>query len=154
VSGMVQVDRDAVARRIADVCASHREIVAAYLFGSALGDMRPDSDIDVGVILRPCDPSVPDAAFRRELGLVGELEAALGGHAGHRFQVTIFKASVDQSFFVVNALRDAALAYVADPEALTDFLERVAYLHRRDGPRHWAALAEVSGWDPRSIRRG
>ncbi len=150
---MVRVDRAAVMRRIAEVCALHPEVVAGYLFGSALGAMRPDSDIDVGVVLRPCGDADPAAAFRRELRLQGDLEAGLDGHEGHRFQVTIFKPSVDQSFFVVNALQGANLAYVADPTALTDFLERVAYLHRRDGPRHWAALAEVNGWEPRSIHR-
>ncbi len=150
---MVRVHRDAVARKIAEVCAAYGDVVAAHLFGSALGTMRPDSDIDVGVILRPAG-GARGAGLAEELRLEGELEERLGRHDGHHFQVTILQAAADHSFFAVNALQEAVLAHVADPVALSDFLEHVAYLHRRDGPRHWAALAEVSGWDPRSIRRG
>ena len=154
MGGMVRVDRDEAIRRIAEACSACHEVAAAYLFGSALGDMRPDSDIDVGVVLRPDEESAPKASFRHELQLQGDLEQQLGSQDGHRFQVTVFKASVGQSFFVVNVLQSAVLAYAADRAALSEFLERVAYLHRRDGPRHWAALAEVNGWDLRSIHRG
>ena len=153
VAGMVRISRAEAISRIAGACCTCPDVAAAYLFGSALGEMRPDSDIDVGVVLGRPEDETDQAAFRRELQIEGELEARLGTLDGHRFEVTILHPTVQASFFVVNALQDAVIAYIADQPALTTFIERVAYLHRRDGRRHWAALAEVTGWDPRPTPR-
>jgi predicted nucleotidyltransferase len=75
---MVRVDRDEVTRRITAACSGCRDVAAAYLFGSALGDMRPDSDIDVGVVLRPIGDLDDRAAFQRELRVESELAYRLG----------------------------------------------------------------------------
>lgn len=148
----MRVDRGAVKQRIADACRGRPEVVAAYLFGSALGEMRPDSDIDAGVILST-DPSLDNQqSFRRELHLEVDLAADLGRYETHPFDVTVFSA--EHAVFVVHALQDAELAYVADDDSLADFLERVALLNWRDRDRYLAALAEVNGWDPRPIRSG
>ena len=63
-------------RAVARVVARHPDIQAAYIFGSvAQGRARPDSDIDVAVLL---GRRLPDArALRYRLTLVGELGAAL-----------------------------------------------------------------------------
>jgi predicted nucleotidyltransferase len=64
--------------RIRDCLASHREVVAAYLFGShAEGRAHRESDVDVGVLL---DHGLcPDAKVRfdRRVALTAELIAAL-----------------------------------------------------------------------------
>lgn len=66
----------AASRAVARCVARHPDIQAAYIFGSvAQGHARPDSDIDVAVLL---SRRLPDArALRYRLTLAGELGAAL-----------------------------------------------------------------------------
>jgi hypothetical protein len=66
----------AASRAVARCVARHPDIQAAYIFGSvAQGRARPDSDIDVAVLL---GHHLPDArALRYRLTLAGDLGAAL-----------------------------------------------------------------------------
>jgi len=51
------------------------DVLAAYLFGShATGEARPESDVDVAVLLSETDEM---KRFKRRLGLMGEVEEAL-----------------------------------------------------------------------------
>ena len=67
----------AASRVVARCAARHPDIQAAYIFGSvAQGRARPDSDIDIAVLL---GRRLPDARrLRHRLTLAGELGAALG----------------------------------------------------------------------------
>jgi predicted nucleotidyltransferase len=66
----------AISRAVVRCVAGHGEIQVAYVFGSvARGRTRPDSDIDVAVLLRRRLP--PSRALRYRLQLAGELGAAL-----------------------------------------------------------------------------
>lgn len=138
---LVRVDIPEVLRRVASVCARHPEVLAAYLFGSALGEMRPDSDIDVGIVLHPGAEQGADP-----WGFEGPLEADLGWVGTHPPQVTVLSAA--NAIFTVKALTEARLAYVADADRLSDFLEHVARLNWQNAWRYWAAVREVNGWDP------
>ena len=70
-SDVLSIQR-AIARRV----AKRREIRAAYLFGSATTKhFRPDSDIDVAVLL--AQPPSPSRTTAYRLGLVADLGAAL-----------------------------------------------------------------------------
>ncbi len=66
----------AAARAVARCVARHADIQAAYIFGSvAQGRARPDSDIDIALLLRR---RIPEArALRYQLKLALELGAAL-----------------------------------------------------------------------------
>ena len=67
----------ATSRTVARCVTRHSEIQAAYIFGSvAKGRARPDSDIDIAVLLRRPLPAARALRFR--LRLAGELGAALG----------------------------------------------------------------------------
>jgi len=75
-TGRAPTSLAAASRAVASRVSKHAEIVAAYIFGSvAQGRARPDSDIDIAVLLvRP----IPDArALRYRLKLTSELGAAL-----------------------------------------------------------------------------
>ena len=74
---MTAPDLTAVARVIRRSVSRRRDVSAAYVFGSvAAGRARPDSDLDVAVLL---DPRVPrDDALTRRLQIMAELGAALG----------------------------------------------------------------------------
>jgi len=143
--GLVRIDLAGVLPHVAGVCAAHPEVLAGYVFGSALGPMRPDSDIDVGVILRS-DTGRESSPW----GCEGPLEEDLGWLGTHPHHVTVFNEA--GAIFAVRALSESRLAYVADEAALSDFIERVALLHWQNAWRYWSAVAEVNGWDPRRIR--
>jgi predicted nucleotidyltransferase len=56
--------------------AAQPDVLAAYLFGSyATGEARPESDVDVAVLLSGTDDM---ERFERRLRLMGEVEEALG----------------------------------------------------------------------------
>jgi predicted nucleotidyltransferase len=70
-------------KEIARVFAARPEVVAAYVFGSvASGRTRPDSDIDIGVLLNPT--GMPRNRLKYRLRLIEELGAAL-----ERFDVDV-----------------------------------------------------------------
>jgi len=140
---LVRVDIPEVLTRIAAVCARDPAIAAAYLFGSALGELRPDSDIDVAVIL------MPDVVVSG-WGPEGAWEAELGRFDGHPLQVTVL--TLREPIFAVMALRENRLAYTRDAGALTDFLERAALRNWQNRWHYWSGVREVNGWDPHPTR--
>jgi len=65
-----------IARIVVRCLSRRREVQAAYIFGSvARGRTRPDSDIDVAVLVNPRALAVDPLRYR--LGLIADLEAAL-----------------------------------------------------------------------------
>ena len=50
---LINVDISKVIEQLTSVLKSRKVVVGAYLFGSILGRCRPDSDIDVGLLLAP-----------------------------------------------------------------------------------------------------
>lgn len=116
-----RVALDAVEEQIRRVLSRFPAVSGAYLFGSCLGVLRPDSDIDLGLILR-VDPASPLTDVTDV-----EVEAELGAFDGHPYHVTTLSAeAVTFSFGVVNRGR---LVFEADPDRVGDFLARVAIAH-------------------------
>jgi predicted nucleotidyltransferase len=124
------------ARRVAETAPAFPALIAAYLFGSALGLCRRDSDVDLGVIVQPWgDAAVAD-----------RLEVALGSLEGHPFHVTSLKA---ESMFAHKVIRGGRLVFSADEKARTDFVLRVALQSFYDGPHRRTAeraLREEAGF--------
>lgn len=64
-------------RAIARALRPHRDVAAAYVFGSvALGRTRPESDVDIGILLGT--RLAPRRAFELRLRLMTELGSILG----------------------------------------------------------------------------
>ncbi len=64
---------DDIAQTVADICAGHPEIQAAFLFGSTVaGKRKPDSDIDVAVLVSP-----EHGESFSQIPIISELEDAL-----------------------------------------------------------------------------
>ncbi len=141
MAALVEIDRDQVARQIAEVCAGVPAVVAALLFGSALGRFRPDSDIDVGVVRREVPGEDADARFRAGLRLEYELLRDLGEYGGHAFDVTVLDPA--QPLFVMTVLSAGRVCHVSDPDVYTDFLEGVARRYGENAPRYQRALDEI-----------
>ncbi len=116
-----------VARYVADALSREAppDAVAAYLFGSCLdGDMRTDSDIDIGIIARR-------DVWTRAGWVPWHLEAQVGrvlkGFAGHEFHVTVL--SPRQVRFSFRAVARGRRVWVSDEDAADDFVMYVARMY-------------------------
>lgn len=140
---LVSVDLETCSERIRDACSARTDIAAAYVFGSALSLCRPNSDIDVAVIIkrRPEAAESPKAELRQALLLEAGLERQLGSMKTHDFHVTALDA--DEPFFAMEAISSGRLVYVGDVDIFTDFLEVVARRYADEHPRYERALREV-----------
>ena len=133
---LVTVDREAIARRVVPAVEVEPEVIAAYLFGSALGRCRPDSDIDVGIV------SVCQGE-RARLRLEARIASRLEPLAGHPFDVVVLDPG--QILFSFSVVHHGVLLYVRDRDQLGDFLYAVSRPYGELAWRRRQALAEVLG---------
>jgi predicted nucleotidyltransferase len=137
---------DLLARLRPLLAAAQGDVVCAYLFGSeARGTPRPQSDVDVAVLLRAVPPRTLEG---RMLSLEGQLERALG----RRVQLVILNdASPD---LVHRVLRDGQLALERDRSARIAFevKARNEYFDLLPVLRQYraSALARAAAQAPRS----
>lgn len=116
-----RIDLQVVEARVRRVLVRFPAVSGAYLYGSCLGPFRPDSDIDLGLIL-----SVDPVSALEDTTDV-EVEGQLGALDRHPFHVmTLIADAVTFSFSVLNRGR---LVYEADPNRVGDFVARVAIAH-------------------------
>ncbi len=112
--------------RLLKVLPGYPNVAGAYLFGSALDFVRPDSDIDLALILAKEPENFPDDPTDFDL------ENDLRSFGPHRFQVTVLRE--EENNFAFRVLTKGELIYVADPVRLTNFLEGVARVHEDHEP--------------------
>lgn len=112
-------DRIALEDRIRGVLAAGPSLRLAILFGScARGSLRPDSDVDIGIILR--DPELPLAA---ELDLQARLEHACGR------QVDLVRLDRASTLLRWEAGRHAVLLVADPPHEFPRFVASAALEH-------------------------
>lgn len=130
---LLRLNPDLVTAKVTDVLRAFPEVLGAYLFGSALDYVRPDSDIDLGVILDAAllAPAVGGWLAPDEVAS-DNMERRLGRLGSHPFQVTVLRE--EQTGFVLPILHAGRLLYCANYPKLTDFIERVARLYAHDLP--------------------
>ena len=110
-------------RVVARVCSRRREIQAAYIFGSvAQGRTRPDSDIDIAVLLTR--PLTGDRALRYRLDLTVALGAAL-----HRDDVQLVMLNEAPSLLAHRVLSRGVLVFERSRAARTRFQVETARRH-------------------------
>ena len=134
MAGWVRIPRDRLVAALLPGLRSIQAVAAAYLFGSSLGEMRPDSDVDVALVARldACD-----------FGLVGEVEAVCRPIDGHPVHATVL--SQRDTLFSFRVLTEGVRIYCVDPDVLTDLIERVALHYEEVGPAYRRALEEIYG---------
>lgn len=108
-------------------------VVAAWLFGSrARGDHRPDSDVDVAVLLDPPPTGFVDHPW--------ELEPAVSEATGLTAQIVVVNHA--QADLVRRVLRDGVLVVDHDPAFRVRF--EVAKHHEYvDMTPHWVAARRL-----------
>ncbi|WP_049752099.1 type VII toxin-antitoxin system MntA family adenylyltransferase antitoxin [Carboxydothermus hydrogenoformans] len=123
--------------KILPVLKSYPQIEAAYLFGSALVRVRPDSDIDIALLLSP-DIDVEDL---ESWTLAEEIGLHLTRLVGRSFDISLLNTK--DYIFAMNVLTSGKLIYVKNNDLLGDFIEKVSLRHRMWYNYYKRALLEV-----------
>jgi predicted nucleotidyltransferase len=109
-------DAGTLVERMRPILARYPQIAAAWLFGSAArGELRVDSDVDVGILLR--DPKVTAVD---EYMMIGDLIARLEAVTAPR-PVDVVLLEHQGPVFAHQALVDGRLILEADRERRIDF---------------------------------
>lgn len=133
---MVRVDIELVRRKVQEAVADLPGVAAAYLFGSALGDCRPDSDIDIGLFLADIDVDSKQAYL-----LAGTVAARLEPIESHVFDVNVIDPS--DTVFAFRVLSEGIVLSVNDERSWTGTMERVSRAYCEDGYRYRLAVAAL-----------
>lgn len=134
--GLVYIDKDVVTAQVADVLRGFPQIAGAYLFGSALGALRQDSDVDIGLILEDVAMTDKDKA-QLEAGIANSLSPV----NGHVFDVVLLNPW--NTIFCFRVIKEGQLIYVKNMERVTDVIECVSRRYAEVYPRYRAALEEI-----------
>ena len=136
---MVRIDEDRIKGAVVSTLMDMKEIAGVYLFGSALGLCRPDSDIDIGLVIKPLYGK-PDKYY---LDIALAAETRLDPIDGHPFQVV--PLNITDCIFAFNVIRKGRLIYELDHDAVTDFMEMISRRYGENYPRYIKSLKEIVG---------
>jgi predicted nucleotidyltransferase len=136
--GLVRIDLEPVAARLRSLLPAFG-VAGAYIFGSALEEARPDSDVDVGLIRR--DALDPEADPLSALAMAEAVADEMGAVQGHPCHVSVL--SLRAPFLAFEAVHTGRLVYEEDEGLVTDFIEEVSLRYRDDYPRYRTALREI-----------
>jgi len=130
----VRVSRSDIVAGVSPVLCRTPGIAGVYLFGSSLGEMRPDSDVDLGIV-----PFTGADPFQ----IIGDIEGLTAPIDGHPVHATVLSAR--DTLFAFEVLSRGELIHCADDDVLTDFIERVSLRYADVGPPYERALREIFG---------
>lgn len=134
---LVRIDLEPVIRQVQAVLKEFPQVAGAYLFGSVLEPCRPDSDIDLGLVLEPeIEPDTKAGDI-----LASEVAFALQPVNGHPFDVVLLDP--DKPLFVFRVMREGKLVYAGNMDRVTDLIEYVSRRYADLYPRYRKALEEV-----------
>lgn len=139
IGQLVTVDLKLVEERVRGILPDFPQVAGAYLFGSALGPCRPDSDIDLALVSHPGISARGDPLGRERLE--ARVVTAMGRLDGHPFDVVVLDP--DDAIFSFKAISTGRLIYMRDEERVTDFIETVARRYRDAYPRYKRALRDI-----------
>lgn len=124
--------------------SQHPEIIAAYLFGSAVtGKMNPMSDVDVAVLLQK------QTLLRRELSISFHILSAIQEIFHREGDVKVLNRITDLPF-LHEVLSKGKLIYERDPAIHRAFVAETIISYLDFKPAYEAALHNYA----RSIKRG
>jgi len=134
---LITVDISNITEKLLPVLKRREAVVGAYLFGSILGQCRPDSDIDVGLLLSPrVSYSEKEAEIIRE-----EILEELPPFNSHPFDLIILNHC--SAIFAYRVITQGRLIYAGNTDAVTDFMEMVSRQRAENYPRYRQALEAI-----------
>ncbi|MCS5696474.1 nucleotidyltransferase domain-containing protein [Desulfofundulus thermocisternus] len=134
---LMRVNLDPVVEQVKAALQNFPRVAGAYLFGSILGPCRPDSDIDLGLILEPgIDPDGIEADR-----LESAISLLLPPHEGHSYDIVLLNP--ERPLFAFRVIKEGKLIYARNMERITDVMEYVSRRYADLYPRYRAALEEI-----------
>ncbi|KXG78367.1 hypothetical protein AN618_04330 [Fervidicola ferrireducens] len=131
---LIEIDREKLKAYVTEKLYCFNEIAGVYLFGSAVDKMRPESDIDLGIITVP-------GAVKSEIELelfLEKLHLSLRNFEGHSFDlVSVTDANVILAFEI---LRYGIPIFIKDEDVVSDVIEHVSRKYADVYPRYKKAL--------------
>ncbi len=137
LNNMVKINLEDIKKELVPVLEKYPEIAGAYLFGSALDYCRPDSDIDIGLIIGD-DEKHSDQDCQL---LIEKILRNLSPINKHPFDLVILKSS--EAIFSFRVIRNGTLIYNRDNTVVTDFIENISQKYRKVYPRYNKALEMI-----------
>lgn len=137
VRKLVKPDLRRVEAHLVPVLEWFPQVVGAYLFGSSLESWRPESDVDVGLVLSA--NNLTDAEIDM---LVGDIALAVGRPANRTVDLVVLNRC--GIVFAFRVLSHGKLFFVRDADALGEFIERVSRAYGEIYPRYREALEAVA----------
>jgi hypothetical protein len=101
-----------------------------------LDKCRPDSDIDIGIVL--VNNKMSD---RERAQLEADIANSLHSFRGHLFDVMLL--SPKDPIFSFRVIKEGRLIYASDMNQVTDFMEFVSRQYAEVYPRYKMALQEI-----------
>jgi predicted nucleotidyltransferase len=133
---LITIDLEKLKIHISSKLMGFPEIQGAYLFGSCLEKMRPDSDIDLGIIFVESPKQKVDLLIEKVYSLLGRFD-------GHPFDiVSVRDVNIILAFKI---FRHGIPVYISDNDKVTDLIEQISRKHSDIYPRYRRALEIVSG---------
>ncbi len=136
MGNLVSLDIDAITKQVTKTLKNFPQIAGAYLFGSALGACRPDSDIDIGLVPEDIRLSAKETA---------QLEAVIAGSfhpfEGHPYDIVLL--NLGNPIFSFRIIKKGRLIYVRDLDRVQDVMEQVSRRYADVYPRYRIALDEI-----------
>lgn len=134
---LVRIDIDALEKAVGAVLRRFPQVAGAYLFGSALGLCRPDSDIDIGLVLE----DGAGKALRNILLIESAITNCLPRFDGHSLDVNVLDP--DSILFAFKVIHEGRLIYIRDEERIWDVVEYVSRRYPERYFRYQQALKEI-----------
>ncbi|MGB9840263.1 nucleotidyltransferase domain-containing protein [Thermovenabulum sp.] len=132
---LVRIDKEKLKNYITEKVASFEEIAGIYLFGSSLDLMRPDSDIDIGIIFFDCVDE------KKAEDVIETLYLKLLNFEGHPFD--IHSVNHSNTIIAFNILRNGLPLYIRDENTVTDLIEKVSLRYKEVYPRYKKAVEMI-----------
>ncbi len=134
---LVKEDISLIIKKLIPVLKLRKKVVGAYLFGSILEQCRPDSDIDVGLLLAPGISYSEKEVEKIQADILDDLPPI----KNHSFDLVILNHS--SAIFAFRVISQGRLIYASDLEAVTDFKEIVSRQRAENYPRYRRALESI-----------
>ncbi len=134
---LINIDIEHIRELILPALKSQERVAGAYLFGSALEMCRPDSDIDLAILLKPEKITEEQAEIETETIL-----QKLPSVQNHSYDLIILNRV--SAIFAYKIITQGKLIYTGDEDFITSFMEKTSRMHAENYPRYRRALKEIA----------